>query len=198
MSKNRVARRMRLLGLRSIVRRRFKVTTNSRHRFAVAPNRWQRDFTAQRPNQVWVSDLTYLRVDRGWLYLGGLHRPVFATRGWLGVELGAGSQRGADRSEAGRHSTATAEGTDHPLRSRRAICRTGFTEWVTQHGFVHSMSRKGDCWDNAVAESFFHLLKTRVDPITSAGSTTGPHSAAFSNTSKSSTTEKGLIQPWTT
>ena len=60
---------MRQLGLRSIVRRRFKVTTRSQHRFAVAPNRLQRDFTAQRPNQVWVSDLTYLRVGRGWLYL---------------------------------------------------------------------------------------------------------------------------------
>jgi transposase InsO family protein len=67
--KNRVARRMRVLGLRSIVPRRFKVTTNSQHRFAVAPNRLQRDFTAQRPNQVWVSDLTYLRLGRGWLYL---------------------------------------------------------------------------------------------------------------------------------
>ena len=67
--KNRVARRMRVLGLRSIVRRRFKVTTNSQHRFPVAPNRLQRDFTAQRPNQVWVSDLTYLSVGRGWLYL---------------------------------------------------------------------------------------------------------------------------------
>jgi transposase InsO family protein len=64
---NRVARRMRVLGLRSIVQRRFKVTTNSQHRFAVAPNRLQRDFTAQRPNQVWVSDLTYLSVGRGWL-----------------------------------------------------------------------------------------------------------------------------------
>ena len=60
---------MRQLGLRSIVRRRFKVTTNSQHRFAVAPNRLQRNFITPRPNQVWVSDLTYLRVGRGWLYL---------------------------------------------------------------------------------------------------------------------------------
>jgi putative transposase len=68
-SKNRVAQRMRYLGLRSIVRRRFKVTTDSKHQYPVAPNRLQRNFTTQHPNQVWVSDLTYLRVGRSWLYL---------------------------------------------------------------------------------------------------------------------------------
>ena len=60
---------MRLPGLRSIVRRRFRVTTNSKHRYPVAPDRLQRNFTAQRPTQVWVSDITYLRVGCGWLYL---------------------------------------------------------------------------------------------------------------------------------
>ena len=77
-SKNRVPRRMRLPGLRSIARRRFRVTTNSKHRYPVAPDRLQRNFTAQRPNQVWVSDITYLRVGCGWLYLAvliDLHSP---------------------------------------------------------------------------------------------------------------------------
>jgi len=118
---NRVARRMRVLGLRSIVRRRFKVTTNSQHRFAVAPNRLQRDFTAQRPNQVWVSDLTYLSVGVRLVVFGRRHRPVLQARGGLGVELGTGSPRGAGRAAAGCSSTSSAEGPDHPLRSRRSI-----------------------------------------------------------------------------
>ena len=83
-SKNRVPRRMRLPGLRSIVRRRFRVTTNSKHRYPVAPDRLQRNFTAQRPNQVWVSDITYLRVGCGWLYLAVFidlySRPVVGWR----------------------------------------------------------------------------------------------------------------------
>jgi len=66
---NRVARRMRALGLRSIVRRRFRQTTNSNHAFAVAPNRLQRDFQAAHPNQTWVSDITYIWTAQGWLYL---------------------------------------------------------------------------------------------------------------------------------
>jgi len=161
-SKNRVARRMRLLGLRSIVRRRFKVTTNSRHRFAVAPNRLQRDFTAQRPNQVWVSDLTYLRVGRGWLYLV-IFIDLYSRRvvGWAlssaldhSVALTA-LKRAVIRRQPPKGLII------HSDRGVQYAC-TGFTEWVTQHGFVQSMSRKGDCWDNAVAESFFHLLKTEL------------------------------------
>ena len=108
--KNRVARRMRVLGLRSIVRRRFKVTTNSQHRFAVAPNRLQRDFTAQRA-------VAQRKPPRGLIV--------------------------------------------HSDRGVQFAC-TAFTEWVSKHGFVQSMSRKGDCRDNAVAESFFHLLKTEL------------------------------------
>ena len=66
---NRVARRMRALGLRSIVRRRFRQTTNSKHPFAVAPNRLQRNFQVAHPNQTWVSDITYIWTTKGWLYL---------------------------------------------------------------------------------------------------------------------------------
>ena len=160
--KNRVARRMRVLGLRSIVRRRFKVTTNSQHRFAVAPNRLQRDFTAQRPNQVWVSDLTYLRLGRGWLYLV-VFIDLYSRRvvGWAlssspdhGVVLIA-LQRAVAQRKPPRGLIV------HSDRGVQFAC-TAFTEWVSKHGFVQSMSRKGDCWDNAVAESFFHLLKTEL------------------------------------
>jgi putative transposase len=160
--KNRVARRMRVLGLRSIVRRRFKVTTNSQHRFPVAPNRLQRDFTAQRPNQVWVSDLTYLSVGRGWLYLVVVI-DLYSRRvvGWAlssaldhRVTLVA-LQRAVAQRRPPKGLIV------HSDRGVQYAC-TAFTNWVSKHGFVQSMSRKGDCWDNAVAESFFHLLKTEL------------------------------------
>jgi len=160
--KNRVARRMRHLGLRSIVRRRFKVTTHSKHRFPVAPNRLQRNFTAQRPNQVWVSDLTYLRVARGWLYLV-VFIDLFSRRvvGWAlsrsldhTVALKA-LQRAVARRNPPRGLII------HSDRGVQYAC-SDFARWVTHRGFVQSMSRKGDCWDNAVAESFFHLLRTEL------------------------------------
>jgi len=153
---------MRQLGLRSIVRRRFKVTTNSQHRFAVAPNLLQRDFTAQRPNQVWVSDLTYLRVGRSWGYLVAFI-DLYSRRvvGWTlssaldhNVALTA-LQRAVARRRPPKGLII------HSDRGVQYAC-TGFAKWVTRHGFVQSMSRKGDCWDNAVAESFFHLLKTEL------------------------------------
>jgi len=68
-SKNRVARRMREAGLRSIVKRKYRLTTNSKHSHPVADNLLKRDFTASAPNKVWVSDITYIATDRGWLYL---------------------------------------------------------------------------------------------------------------------------------
>ena len=161
-SKNRVARRMRLLGLRSIVRRRFKVTTNSQHRFSVAPNRLQRDFTAQRPNQVWVSDLTYMRVARGWLYL-----VVFIdlySRRVVGWALSSALDHGVALTALKRAVARRRPPRGLILHSDRGVqyACTAFTTWAARRGFVQSMSRKGDCWDNAVAESFFNLLKTEL------------------------------------
>ncbi len=161
-SKSRVARRMRHLGLRSIVRRRFKVTTDSKHRYPVAPNRLQRDFTVQRPNQTWVSDLTYLRVGRGWLYLV-VFIDLYSRRvvGWaLSSSLDhtvvlTALQRAVARRRPPRGLII------HSDRGVQYAC-TAFTKWIARRGFVQSMSRKGDCWDNAVAESFFHLLKTEL------------------------------------
>ena len=128
----------------------------------MAPDRLQRNFTAQRPNQVWVSDITYLRVGCGWLYLAVFidlySRPVV---GW------------ALSSSLDPTLVLTARPRAVPLRrpprgliihSDRGVqyACSSFVEGVSQRGFVQSMSRKGDCWDNAVAESLFHLLKTEL------------------------------------
>ena len=114
-SKNRVPRRMRLPGLRSIARRRFRVTTNSKHRYPVAPDRLQRNFTAQRPNQVWVSDITYLRVGCGWLDLA-VFIDLYSRRvvGWA-LSSSPGPHARADGAAASRGSATTPKGLDHPL-----------------------------------------------------------------------------------
>ena len=161
-SESHVARRMRELGLRSIVRRRFRVTTDSQHGYSVAPNLLQRNFTAQRPNQVWVSDLTYLRVGGGWLYLVvfiDLH-----SRRVVGWALSSSLDHtvvltALQRAVARRQPT---RGLIVPSDRGVQYACNGFTQRLAKHGFVQSMSRKGDCWDNAVAESFFHLLKTEL------------------------------------
>ncbi len=161
-SESRVARRMRHLGLRSIVRRRFQVTTNSKHGYPVAPNLLQRNFTVQRSNQVWVSDLTYLRVGGGWLYLA-VFIDLYSRRvvGWaLSSSLDHTVVLTALQRAVARRQPPPGL-IIHSDRGVQYAC-TEFTQWLARHGFVQSMSRKGDCWDNAVAESFFHLLKSEL------------------------------------
>lgn len=161
-SENRVAQRMRQLGLRSITRRKFRVTTDSKHTWPVAPNRLQRNFTVAGPNQVWVSDITYLWTNSGWLYLA-IFLDLYSRTivGWalsdsLGHEV---VLKALERACAFREPPQGL--IIHSDRGIQYAC-TGFTQVLSRHRFVQSMSRKGDCWDNAVAESFFHLLKTEL------------------------------------
>lgn len=161
-SRHRVARRMRHLGLRSRTKRRFRVTTNSRHQYPVAANLLQRDFTAQRPNKAWVSDITYIWTREGWLYLTVFidlfSRVVvgWSTSASLGHEMVVKALKRAiwrRRPSAGL--------IIHSDRGVQYAC-SGFREIVQHHSFLQSMSRKGDCWDNAVAESFFKTIKTEL------------------------------------
>jgi len=159
---NRVAKRMRQMGLRSIIRRKFRVTTNSKHAFPIAPNRLQRNFTVARPNTVWVSDVTYLWTESGWLYL-----VIFLdlySRKVVGWALSRSLEH-AFVLKALRRACANRQPPQgliiHSDRGVQYAC-TGFTQELKKRHFVQSMSRKGDCWDNSVAESFFHLLKTEL------------------------------------
>ena len=160
--KNRVAKRMRKAGLRSKIRRQYRVTTNSKHNFPVAPNLLERNFTAQAPDKVWVSDITYLATSSGWLYLTVII-DLFSRMviGWalsnsLGHEMVVTAlKRAIIRRRPGK------ELVFHSDRGVQYAC-SDFRKQLNKHEFIQSMSRKGDCWDNAVAESFFSVLKTEL------------------------------------
>jgi len=160
--KNRVAKRMRKAGLRSKIRRKYKVTTNSKHNFAVAPNLLERNFTAPAPDKVWVSDITYLATRTGWLYLTVII-DVFSRMvvGWaLSSSLSHEMVIAALKRAIQRRRPAKGL-IFHSDRGVQYACND-FRKQLSKYEFIQSMSRKGDCWDNAVAESFFGVLKTEL------------------------------------
>ena len=159
---NRVANRMRKMGLRCKIRRAYRTTTDSRHAYPVAPNRLQRNFTVSGPDQVYVSDITYLRTRRGWLYLTViLDLYSHLVVGWalspsLSHHAVLKALRRALRWRQPAHGLVF-----HSDRGVQYAC-TGFQKELEAHGLVCSMSRKADPWDNAVAESFFSILKSEL------------------------------------
>ena len=161
-SKNRVARRMKQAGLKSVVRRKYRPTTDSKHSHPVAPNLLQRNFTASAPDRVWVTDITYIATQRGWLYLT-VFLDLFSRLvvGWsLSSSLSKESVLTAlHRAIARRNPTAGL--IIHSDRGVQYACKA-FRKIIKKHHFIQSMSRKADCWDNAVAESFFSILKSEL------------------------------------
>jgi len=160
--RNRVARLMKKAGLRPKQVKKFKATTNSKHSLPVAANILNRDFTADRPNSKWTTDITYVWTREGWLYLAvviDLYSRFIV--GWamserMTRELAMDALKMAIwRRKPGRgllhHSDRGVQYASHDYQALLA-----------QYGFIGSMSRKGNCWDNAVAESFFHTLKTEL------------------------------------
>lgn len=158
--RNRVAGRMRKMGIASKVRRRFKATTNSKHSYPVAPNRLNRNFTASAPNQVWVSDITYIRTKLGWSYLT-VFIDLFSriVTGWA-VSTSLSHQMVLEAFRKALWRRKPGKGLIiHSDQGIQYACDE-FRKTLKKHGFIQSMSRKGDCWDNAVAESFFKTVKT--------------------------------------
>jgi len=161
-SKNRVAKRMRKAGLRSKIRRKYRVTTDSKHHFPLAPNLLDRNFTAQVPDTVWVSDITYLATKSGWLYLTVII-DLFSriVVGWA-LSSCLSHQMAVVALKRAISRRRPAKGlVFHSDRGVQYAC-TDFRKELAKHEFIQSMSRKGDCWDNAVAESFFGILKTEL------------------------------------
>jgi putative transposase len=149
-------------GLQAIRTKRFVCTTDSGHTEPVAQNLLQRKFTVFEPNRVWVSDITYLPSRSGWLYLVTI------------IDLFSRMVVGWHLSDSLKHETVLAayqRARNHRrpeagllFHSDRGIqyCCSGFRKTMERHGVIQSMSRKGNCWDNAVAESFFASLKREL------------------------------------
>jgi transposase InsO family protein len=160
-SRQRVARLMKSQNLKSIIRKKWVITTYSRHNYPVVENKLNRDFNVTRTGQVWVSDITYIKTSQGWLYLTVIidlyDRKVI---GWaFSRSLKAVFTTIPAWRMAIRNRPITQVLIFHSDRGVQYACNE-FKNILSSYKLVErSMSRKGDCWDNAVAESFFKTLK---------------------------------------
>lgn len=159
-SRSLVARIMKSLHLYARPPKKFKVTTNSNHQNPIAPNRLNRRFKVEKPNQAWVGDITYIFTKEGWLYLSILidlySRKVigYATANHMTTAL---PLKALEMAIGTREDTLN---TIHHTDRGSQYTSKEYQKRMVAHGFQVSMSKKGDCWDNAVAESFFKTLKT--------------------------------------
>lgn len=161
-NEKRVGRLMKVDKLRAKAARKFKATTDSSHSKPVASNTLNRDFTAVAPNEKWVGDITYIWTTEGWLYLAVII-DLYSRKvvGWslkerMTTELVCAAMTMAVSTRGGVAKTLC-----HFDRGSQYASDL-FQALLKQYGFVCSMSRKGNCWDNAVAESFFHSLKVEA------------------------------------
>jgi transposase InsO family protein len=158
--KNTVAKLMQRHRIQSKVHKRFVITTDSRHGLRPAENVLNRDFDAHRPNQKWVSDVTFIPTREGWLYLATV-MDLF-SRKIIGWSMG-NSNNTALISQALLMAIAQRTNVSGViLHSDRGIqyASRDYQKIMREHGIICSMSRRGNCWDNAVMESFYHSLKT--------------------------------------
>ncbi len=160
-SRPRVARLMKQHKIRAVHAKKFVVTTDSKNNYPIAGNKLDREFTAEAPGEKWVSDITYIRTGKGWLYLTTVidlfDRKVI---GWsLSSDMSAANTTIAAWRMAIRNRAINDKLIFHSDRGIQYACKE-FTELLDSYKNIErSMSRKGNCWDNAVAESFFKTLK---------------------------------------
>ena len=162
-SKRKIAKIMKELRLVVKMKRKFRVvTTDSNHNYTISPNRLQRDFKINRPNRVYVGDMTYIKTQQGWLYLAVVI-DLFSRKvvGWsMNDRMDASLVNNAlkmalhNRKPQSELIWHTDRGSQYASVSHR--------ELLQKYNIVQSMSNKGNCWDNAVSESFFHSIKTEL------------------------------------
>jgi putative transposase len=161
-SRHRVARLMRQEGIYGRRRRGFRATTDSKHSLPVAPNLLARDFTTTAPNQVWVSDITFLPCEEGWEYLASVMD--LYNRQIVGWAMQSSLERSLTLQalEMAIRQHQPAPGLIHHSDRGSQYACADYQAKLTQQGMICSMSRKGDPWDNAPKESFFGTLKTEL------------------------------------
>ncbi|ERM80124.1 hypothetical protein P872_09010 [Rhodonellum psychrophilum GCM71 = DSM 17998] len=163
-SRPRVARIMKANGIRSIITGKFKVcTTDSNHGFKISPNILDRDFNPTSPSKSWVSDITYIRTGEGWLYLTMImdlyDRKII---GWsMSTTMHAGETIVPAWRMAQINRPFFKDLVFHSDRGVQYACNE-FRNRLDPKNVTQSMSRKGNCWDNAVAENFFKILKSET------------------------------------
>jgi len=156
---HRIKRIRRKLGLRCRQKRRFKATTDSRHSLPVAENLLDQKFEASAPNQIWLTDITYIPTGEGWLYLAG-HKDLF-TGELVGYAMSDRMTKNLVNQSLLRAIAAKrpATGLIHHSDRGSQYCAREYTLLLDRFGMRASMSRKGNCYDNAPMESFWGVLK---------------------------------------
>jgi transposase InsO family protein len=161
-SEKKVAEVMRGSGLVARQKKRFRATTDSKHDDPIAPNVLAREFTASGPNEAWVTDVTAVWTHAGWLFLAAI-LDLFSRRvvGWA---TSANNDRALaiDALNAALIARRPEPGLVHHSDRGSPYASADYCSALERAGAVASMSRKGDCWDNAVAENFFATLKTEA------------------------------------
>ena len=162
MSERTIGRMLKNLDLRSKIARKYKHTTDSNHRLPTAPNLLDRQFTGTQPNKVWITEITYIRTKEGWLYLCVM-LDLFSRRivGWqTSTRIDRQLVCDAFNYAIARQGYPTSVMVHSDQGSQ--YCSRDFRALLLINDCIQSMSRRGNCWDNAVTESFFHTLKGHV------------------------------------
>jgi len=159
-SLNRIKRLRRLHGIRCTHKKKFRVTTDSKHQLPIAENVLNRQFPQSAPNQVWVADITYIPTDEGWLFLAAV-KDLYTCEivGWA-MDKQMTKQLVIDALRAAYWRKKPPPGLLHHSDRGSQYCSGTYRALQVSYKMKTSMSRKGDCWDNAPMESFFGTLKT--------------------------------------
>jgi putative transposase len=160
--KTKVERTMKKHGIRAKTKRKFRVTTDSNHNLPVAPNLLERNFSPEKPNQTWASDITYVWTKQSWMFLAVI--VDLFSRQVVGWSLDKTMTKELVCSALRQAYFRRKPGTGLIFHSDRGsqYCSKEFRKLLKQYRMIQSQSRKANCWDNACVESFFHTLKTEM------------------------------------